>query len=335
MKPGVSRASPVNPSSMPAMIRSSEDLPAPFAPSTPILAPGIERERDVLQHRAIGRVEPTELVGRVDELRRHGGPTPTPMAWRPRSPWRRGATFRTACTRSERGLRAETCFAVRAWPSFRWLHIIVPASRGSGCSYYFNLVQVPAFAAYETRPRPQRSRSRSWPAGALVVPLGGGGDGAHRHPDRSERRQDYFANDFGKRANGISISTGMLIGLIMFVNVWGVIWRNQKIGAGQCGTGARWRRAAARGGGRRSRALHGVSSERGVLGVDGVVHDVHVALRRSATTRRAVGPGPCTGCSRSSSLAVLELNALGIIGAASSRRPSRRRTGRTRPCRTC
>src|SRR5262245_12746186 len=40
VKPGVSRASPVKPSSTPAMIRSSDDLPAPFAPSTPILAPG-------------------------------------------------------------------------------------------------------------------------------------------------------------------------------------------------------------------------------------------------------------------------------------------------------
>ncbi len=40
MKPGVSRASPVNPSSWPAMIRSSDDFPEPLAPITPILAPG-------------------------------------------------------------------------------------------------------------------------------------------------------------------------------------------------------------------------------------------------------------------------------------------------------
>ena len=37
---GVSRASPEYPSSSPAMIFSSDDLPAPFDPSTPILAPG-------------------------------------------------------------------------------------------------------------------------------------------------------------------------------------------------------------------------------------------------------------------------------------------------------
>ena len=40
LNPGVSRASPENPSSSPAMILSRLDLPAPLAPSTPILAPG-------------------------------------------------------------------------------------------------------------------------------------------------------------------------------------------------------------------------------------------------------------------------------------------------------
>ena len=39
-KPGVRRASPPKPSSIPAMIRRSDDLPEPFAPMTPILAPG-------------------------------------------------------------------------------------------------------------------------------------------------------------------------------------------------------------------------------------------------------------------------------------------------------
>ena len=38
--PVAARASPLNSVSTPAMIRSSVDLPAPFRPSTPILAPG-------------------------------------------------------------------------------------------------------------------------------------------------------------------------------------------------------------------------------------------------------------------------------------------------------
>ena len=41
--------------------------------------------------------------------------------------------------------------------------------------------------------------------------------------------KDYFANDFGKQAGGIAIATGMLLGTIMMLNVWGVIWRNQKV----------------------------------------------------------------------------------------------------------
>lgn len=40
VKPGVRRASPVYPSSSPAMIRRSDDFPEPLAPITPILAPG-------------------------------------------------------------------------------------------------------------------------------------------------------------------------------------------------------------------------------------------------------------------------------------------------------
>ena len=41
--------------------------------------------------------------------------------------------------------------------------------------------------------------------------------------------KDYFSNDFGKQAGGIAIITGMLLGTIMMLNVWGVIWRNQKV----------------------------------------------------------------------------------------------------------
>jgi uncharacterized membrane protein len=45
--------------------------------------------------------------------------------------------------------------------------------------------------------------------------------------------KDYFSSfgdvSFGKQARGIAISTGMILGTIMLVNVWGVIWRNQKI----------------------------------------------------------------------------------------------------------
>ena len=40
--------------------------------------------------------------------------------------------------------------------------------------------------------------------------------------------KDYYV-DFGKQPGGIAIATGMLLGIIMMLNVWGVIWRNQKV----------------------------------------------------------------------------------------------------------
>ncbi len=45
--------------------------------------------------------------------------------------------------------------------------------------------------------------------------------------------KDFFTPgngvSFGKTGNGLAISLGMLLGVIMFLNVWGVIWRNQKV----------------------------------------------------------------------------------------------------------
>jgi hypothetical protein len=38
-----------------------------------------------------------------------------------------------------------------------------------------------------------------------------------------------ISSDFWKSGEGIAIATGILLALTMFVNVWGIIWRNQKI----------------------------------------------------------------------------------------------------------
>jgi uncharacterized membrane protein len=111
---------------------------------------------------------------------------------------------------------------------FRWLHILA-GIMWIGLLYYFNFVQVPAFAAYgdETRARniaiDKVARQALWwfrwsalstfVLGILITVV----------------TEDYYANEFGKQAGGIAISTGMLIGTIMMLNVWGVIWRNQKV----------------------------------------------------------------------------------------------------------
>jgi uncharacterized membrane protein len=113
----------------------------------------------------------------------------------------------------------------------RWLHIVF-GIMWIGLLYYFNFVQVPAFAAYGNDGDGPKARNISidklarralwyfrWAAlltfitGLLITIF----------------TQDYFANEFGKRSNAIAISTGMLLGIIMLLNVWGVIWRNQKI----------------------------------------------------------------------------------------------------------
>jgi uncharacterized membrane protein len=111
---------------------------------------------------------------------------------------------------------------------FRWLHILFGIA-WIGLLYYFNFVQVPAFAAFGDEAKARNlaidkvARKALWYfrwaavatsvtgiAIAIVTP-------------------DYFSNEYGKRAGGISISVGMLLGIIMLLNVWGVIWRNQKV----------------------------------------------------------------------------------------------------------
>ena len=107
----------------------------------------------------------------------------------------------------------------------RYAHIISGIT-WIGLLYYFNFVQTPAFAAFEAGPRneaftklvPRALWWFRWGAVATVATglliLG---------------FQEQFDGDYFKSPSGISISTGMLLGLVMFANVWGIIWRNQKI----------------------------------------------------------------------------------------------------------
>jgi uncharacterized membrane protein len=109
----------------------------------------------------------------------------------------------------------------------RWLHILVGIV-WIGMLYYFNLVQVPAFAEYDSVDGGAKARSIAldkiarralwwfrWAAfstfitGILIA-------GA---------TENYFKEG----TSGMhAILFGMLIGTIMLLNVWGVIWRNQK-----------------------------------------------------------------------------------------------------------
>lgn len=115
---------------------------------------------------------------------------------------------------------------------FRWLHILA-GIMWIGLLYFFNVVQVPAYATFEQPPNEaiggkarliaidKVTRKALWwfrwaavgtfLTGILIVGL----------------TEKYFSNNPGV-ANAIII-TGMLLGTIMLLNVWGVIWRCQKV----------------------------------------------------------------------------------------------------------
>ncbi len=111
---------------------------------------------------------------------------------------------------------------------FRWLHILA-GIMWIGLLYYFNFVQVPAFAAFGDEAKARNvaidkvARKALWwfrwaavatfVTGILITLL----------------TKNYFSDGFGKSSRGLSISLGMLLGIIMLLNVWGVIWRNQKV----------------------------------------------------------------------------------------------------------
>ncbi len=126
---------------------------------------------------------------------------------------------------------------------FRWLHILAGIT-WIGLLYYFNFVQVGAFAAFENEPHKEiGGKARlialdkvtrkalwwfRWAAvgtfltGIMITGIvegyfDGGVDAAGGEIS------------WGKFAGNVGISTGMLLGTIMLLNVWGVIWRNQKV----------------------------------------------------------------------------------------------------------
>ncbi len=115
---------------------------------------------------------------------------------------------------------------------FRWLHVLV-GIMWIGLLYYFNFVQVPAFAAFGDEAKARNiaidkvARRALWwfrwaaistfVTGILITGI----------------TKNYFSSvgedGWGSFAGNIAISLGMLRGTIMMLNVWGVIWRNQKI----------------------------------------------------------------------------------------------------------
>jgi uncharacterized membrane protein len=138
-----------------------------------------------------------------------------------------GRSAATTVLAGDVGIFTRTGFAMLS----RWTHFLSGVT-WIGILYYFNVVQVPAFAEFEAGPRTEAVRKLvpralwwfRWGAaltllsGLLLLAL------QEYIPGKSQ-----FSPDYMKTAPGISISTGILMGLIMFLNVWLVIWPNQKI----------------------------------------------------------------------------------------------------------
>ena len=106
----------------------------------------------------------------------------------------------------------------------RWAHFLAGIT-WIGILYYFNFVQVPSFAAFEAGTRTEATaklvpRALWWFRwGAMLTLLSGISILAF---------QDQFNGDYFKTSAGVSIATGILLALVMFSNVWFVIWPVQK-----------------------------------------------------------------------------------------------------------
>jgi hypothetical protein len=107
----------------------------------------------------------------------------------------------------------------------RWGHYLAGVT-WIGLLYYFNFVQVPAFATIDPAARTEAvaklvPRALWWFRwGAVLTLLFGISILAF---------QDQFTSDYFKSAPGISITIGIVLAVIMFLNVWLVIWPAQKI----------------------------------------------------------------------------------------------------------
>jgi len=116
---------------------------------------------------------------------------------------------------------------------FRWLHTLV-GIMWIGLLYYFNMVQVPAFASYGDEGRARNiaidkvaRRALWWFRWAAIATLV---TGLLITGIVENYFKDFMTADSASGAgHNAAISVGMLMGILMAANVWMVIWKNQKI----------------------------------------------------------------------------------------------------------
>ncbi|MGE5803277.1 MAG: urate hydroxylase PuuD [Gemmatimonadota bacterium] len=110
----------------------------------------------------------------------------------------------------------------------RWLHFLAGIT-WIGLLYYFNFVQGPFMAEADPATKSVATqklvpRALAWFRWSAIVTFLTGaaiiGDRIGRAPEGSAAWSTPWA---------VTILTGALFGTVMLINVWGVIWRNQKV----------------------------------------------------------------------------------------------------------
>jgi uncharacterized membrane protein len=110
------------------------------------------------------------------------------------------------------------------------LHVIV-GIMWMGLLWFFNFVQTPAYAQMDPAARNEAFDKLTWRAlwwfrwaaaatvasGILILLVGGFGD------------TDAYSSGYWKSPSGLTLAVGILFGITMFLNVWLVIWPNQQI----------------------------------------------------------------------------------------------------------
>lgn len=117
--------------------------------------------------------------------------------------------------------------------AFRWLHLLAGIT-WIGLLYYFNLVQVPALAAYGDEGKARNitldklaRRALWWFRWSAIVTLG---TGILITGIVDNFFQDFFTdNSPSGVGHDSALSVGMVIGILMAANVWMIIWKNQKV----------------------------------------------------------------------------------------------------------
>lgn len=191
----------------------------------------------------------------------------------------------------------------------RFTHVLVGLT-WVGLLYFFNLVQVPAFAELSDGARNEALRTVTaralrwfrW-ASVLTVAFGlllvvGKGDG--------EQIGEYM-----RSAQGYAISTGMLLGVVMFANVWTVIWPAQKvvIASATAVAGGGDADPAAPGAARRAALASRVNALFSIPMLWFMVFTAHLAALYDPPTNKGAYMGAVIAV-----VAVLQLSALGRLG---------------------